>query len=154
MRLGPAHDDALVVAVHDAEVHVRVVLLGRAQAAVALHIRDRGGGHQLLALEAPHVVEDAPVVIGAPGPVEILCRAHQGVQLVASDARIAGERRALGQQLGGFEVLQQILGASRHVPEDVAVLAVEVGARDHCLRRLRVERGLVEPPSPTTAAWA
>ena len=148
VRLGAADDDAVGVALDDVQVHVGVVLVGGALAAVALDVRDRGRRHELLALEAAHVVEDALVVGGAVRAVDVDGRDHQRLQLVPADARVPAQGRALGQQLRGLEVLEQVLGARRHVPEDVAVLAVQVGARDHRLGGLGIEGGLVQPAAP------
>ena len=66
VRLRPADDDAVLGAIDHPEVQVRVVLVRRAPAAIALHVGDGGGRHHLLALEALHVVEHARVVVGSP----------------------------------------------------------------------------------------
>ena len=65
VRLGAAHDDAVGATLDDAQVEVGVVLVGGPLAAIALDVGDGGGGHQLLALEALHEVDDTLVVGGA-----------------------------------------------------------------------------------------
>jgi hypothetical protein len=72
VRLRPPDDDAVLGAIDHAEVEIRVVLIRGSPAAVALYIRDGGGGHHLLALEALHVVEHARVVVGSPLGVQMV----------------------------------------------------------------------------------
>ena len=110
--LAPRTTIAVGVALDDAQVHVGVVLLGRALAAVALDVGHRGGRHDLVALEAADVGDDALVVGRAVTAVDVDRRDHQRLQLVAADARVAAQRRALGQQLRCLEVLEQILRRS------------------------------------------
>ena len=137
-----------------AQVHVGVVLLGRALAAVALDVGDRGRRHDLLALEAADVLDDALVVVRAVGLVDVDRRDHQRLQLVPADAGVAAQRGALGQELRRLEVLEQVVRARRHVPEDVALLAVQIRARRSSSRRSpdRTRPGRASCPTRSASA--
>src|SRR5262249_59865092 len=95
VRFRTADDDSLVRAVDDAEIEVRVVLLRRPLTAIALDVGDGGSRQQLLALEPLDVLDDALVVSGSLIPVEVVRRHQERLELVATDARVPGERRPL-----------------------------------------------------------
>ncbi len=146
--LGAADDDAALPVVHgialdDAHITVRVALLERPQAAVALGV---GHGHaqgQVLVLHAMQVVQEARGALGgATRVVNAGADLADGIERVVRQValRAAG---LLAHQAHGFELVEQVAAAHVDVAQPVHHLAAAVLQGRHQAGVFRLERVVV-----------
>ena len=91
MRLGAGDVQALLIAVYHPHEHVLVGLLMGRLAAIALGVRHAGGDDQVVALQALQQLQEAAVVLGAVGLVDVIGeRVHDRDAVEAGTALEAG----------------------------------------------------------------
>ncbi len=119
VRLGAAHDDAVVALLDDVHVHVGVGLLVRRQRAVALGVGHGAVGDEVVVLQVLHVLLEALVVVGAPGLVGLVGDRVEGVDGVHADAALEAGAGLLAQQALHLDLLGEVLGGLVDVGEAV-----------------------------------
>ena len=129
--LGAADNDTVVAALDDVEVHVRVRLLARCQAAVSLDVRHGAVGDDVVLLQELHVRAEAGVVVSALGLVDVVGGGVEGVDGVHADAALEAGAGLLAQKALHLHLLHQVLGRLVDVGEAVDLLAGEMARGQH-----------------------
>ena len=143
VRLGAAHDDAVVALLDDVHVYVGVGLLVRRQRAVALGVGHGAVGDDVVVLEVLHVLLEALVVVRALGLVGLVGDRVQRVDGVHADAALEARAGLLAQQALHLDLLGEVLGGLVDVGEPVDLLAGEVARGQHEVLVLRLRGELV-----------
>jgi len=131
VRLGAAHDDAVVAPFDDVDVHVRVFLLRRRLAAIALRIGHRAVDDEVVVLDVLDVLREALVVVGAFGLVAVVGHRPHRVQGVHPYAALEARAGLLAQQALHLDLLDQVVGRLVDVGEAIDFLTGEVAGRQH-----------------------
>ncbi len=138
--LGPAHHDAVRLALHHVHEHVRVGLLGRAQAAVALDVGHGPVHHHVLLLDEAEVVLEPVVVVGAVRLVALVGDRVQGVEAVHAHAALEAGGGPPAQQALHEYLVHQVVRALVDVGEAADLLPAEVGLHEEQVLRLGLAR--------------
>ncbi len=143
MRLGAADHDAVGAPLDHAQVHVLVLLLGRALAAVAFDVGHGAVDDPVVLLHGDGEFSEARVVAGAELLVHVEGGGEHGIQGIQADAALEAGAAALPEQALHAHLVDQIVGALMQMAEAVDGLAGERGLGGHEIPVLRVLRQFI-----------
>ena len=140
VQLGAADHDAVGVALDDAHEQVRIVLLVRRLAAVALGVGHRAADHEVLALHVLDEVDEALVVLGVFRLIDVVGDREQRVDRVHADAALKARAGALAEPALHAVLHHHVVDAFGHLQKAVHALAGELALDGGELRFVFRER--------------
>ena len=128
VRLGATDIDAFGSTTHDMKEEVRIGLLRRRSAAIALHVGHRTANDHVCALHARQELLEPRVVVGPALLVQIVCHRVQRVERIHADAALEARARQLPKTALHLVLHDEIAGARGDMEE--AVYAATGEGRD------------------------
>ena len=140
MGLGAPDDDAVLPLFHHMDEHVRIHLLARTQAAVALDVGHGAGHHPVIVLDLDEELLEPLVVIGAQRLIALVGNGVGGVHGVEAHAALIAGTGLLGDGTQHLGLFHQVIHRLVDVGETVDLMTGEVGGGGHEILVLRVAR--------------
>ena len=140
VQLGPADDKAVVPALDDTEILVRIDLLGRPFGAVPLGIGHRPDHHRILLLDIGQPLLEALEIVGAALPVDFIRHRIDGVDAIEPHTALETRAGLLTQDAQQFDLFEKILHVLVHMGKTADGLAGQMGDGRGQLLIFRVAR--------------
>lgn len=131
MALGPADHDAVGAALHHMDVHIRVGLVVRGLAAVALGVGHSAVHRQVVVLHVDEELLEILVVVGAVLLIDLVGGGIDGVEGVHAHTALETAGRLLTQQALHLYLFHQILAGLVEVGKAVDFVAGQAGGGGH-----------------------
>ncbi len=143
MCLGAGYINAVRRALNNVNEQVRISLLGRSQAAVALDVGHCAVNCKVFVLYTGQELDEILVILGAACLVDLIGGGIDGVHCVHADTSLEAGCGLLAEHTLHLNLLDEVVGGLMHMGETVDLLAGQVGGSNHQILVLRILSSLV-----------